>query len=229
MTFDVTKTLIHAPRLAEIYREVFNRHEIPVGSADLNGLIRLVWKEFSCRSDMRRDRFSETEGGAKEWWHRFVIRLCEHLGTGPPSRFVSAELYSRFARADAWVVYDDVRPALDFLRRAGLRLGVVSNWDERLPRLLSRLGFDAIFDTVVYSARVGVEKPHPGIFLHALRALGVEPSEALHVGDSTIEDIEGAMAAGMRAILLDRQPSSHPGDLDMGSILACGLPRTTSE
>lgn len=206
VTFDVTSTLIHAPRLAEIYGEILGRHGVPVEAVELKRLIRLVWKEFSCHGDMRRDRFARFEGGAKEWWHRFVARLCEHLDTPPPTRFASAELYARFARADAWEVYGDVRPALESLRQAGLRLGVVSNWDERLPGLLSRLGFDGFFDIVVSSSAVGVEKPHPKIFLYALRALGVEPSEALHVGDSPIEDVEGAMAAGMRAVLLDRRP-----------------------
>ena len=81
---------------------------------------------------------------------------------------------------------------------------MVSNWDERLPPLLDDLGLGRRFDAVVYSAAVGVEKPDPRIFLHALERLGVEPEDAVHVGDSAREDVEGALAAGMEALHLVR-------------------------
>lgn len=204
ITFDVTRTLIHSPRLIEIYREVLARHGIEAPAAEVRRLMPVVWQELDCRAEVGRDRFSAHPEGPRGWWRRFLERLCEHLGAPSPSPFAAAELYHRFGRAEAWEVYPEVSAALAALARLGLRLAVVSNWDERLPPLLDDLGLGRRFDAVVYSAAVGVEKPDPRIFLHALERLGVAPEDAVHVGDSAREDVEGALAAGMEALHLVR-------------------------
>jgi putative hydrolase of the HAD superfamily len=204
ITFDVTRTLIHSPRLIEIYREVLSRHAIEAPAAEVRRLMPVVWQELDCRAEVGRDRFSAHPEGPRGWWRRFLERLCEHLGAPPPSPFAAAELYHRFGRAEAWEVYPEVAGTLAALGRLGLRLAVVSNWDERLPPLLDDLGLGRRFDAVVYSAAIGVEKPDPRIFLHALERLGVAPEDAVHVGDSVREDVEGALAAGMEALHLVR-------------------------
>jgi HAD superfamily hydrolase (TIGR01509 family) len=94
------------------------------------------------------------------------------------------------------------RAALDRLRAAGLRLGVVSNSDGRVEEALTAAGIRDRFDVILDSALVGVEKPDPAIFRAALTALGVAPEEALHVGDLYDVDVVGARAAGIEAILL---------------------------
>ena len=94
------------------------------------------------------------------------------------------------------------REALDRLRAAGLRLGVVSNSDGRVEEALVAAGLRDRFDVVLDSALVGVEKPDPAIFRAALDALGVAPAEALYVGDLYEVDVVGARAAGMPAALL---------------------------
>jgi putative hydrolase of the HAD superfamily len=100
--------------------------------------------------------------------------------------------------------YPDVDPALRDLRRRGQRLVVVSNWDYALPRVLERCGIDGLLDGTVTSAGTGSRKPDPAIFTAALELAGCAPKEALHVGDTREEDVEGARAAGIRALLLDR-------------------------
>lgn len=206
-TFDVTGTLIRAPRLGELYREVLRRHGLPVeqAPAEVARVIREVWQELACVTDGSSDRFASHPDGPRGWWRRFGERVAEHLAVDPPNPFALAELYDRFARPDAWEVYSDVLPALAHLRKAGVAVAVVSNWDDRLPRLLAGLGLAAHLDAVVYSAAVGFEKPDPRIFRAALERLGVAPEGALHVGDRLREDVEGAAALGMRAILLDRK------------------------
>lgn len=204
VTFDLTHTLIHSPRLAELYQEVLLRHGIDAQPQGLQREIEWVWKEFSCLSDLRHDRFAAHPHGARGWWFRFLVRLCQRLEVGTPSRFAGAELYDRFARADAWEVYPDVETTLAHLRAQGVRLGLVSNWDDRLPRVLANLGLARYFDAIEYSAGCGFEKPHPRIFQRCLETLDVAPERALHVGDSAIEDVEGALAIGMRAIRIDR-------------------------
>lgn len=208
VTFDVTGTLIHCPRLGEIYGEVLARHGLLSFDAGVRRMLERtiseVWIELSCRADPRRDRFSTHPEGTRGFWADFLARLCLRLGIDRPSPFVAAELFDRFARSESWALDPRAMPVLERLRRRGLRLGAVSNWDERLPLLLDRLGIARSLDAIVYSAAVGVEKPHPKIFHRALAELGVPPEAALHVGDRTIEDVEGAEAIGMRAWHLDR-------------------------
>ena len=204
VTFDVTHTLMHCPRLGEIYADVLGRHGVRVPPDEAGRLVRLVWQEMACVADPARDRFTSHPEGPAGWWKRFLERLCEHLGVPPPSRFAAAELFARFARADSWEVYPDVRVTLAALREQGLKLGIVSNWDHRLPELLDRLRLAPLFDALVYSSDVGVEKPDPRIFEAALRRLEVPPGAALHVGDGRLEDVEGAQAVGMRALHLTR-------------------------
>jgi putative hydrolase of the HAD superfamily len=211
ITFDVTGTLIHSPRRAEIYREVLERHGIRAEAADLARLVPLVWQEMACSADMAEDRFTAHPEGARGWWQRFVERVGEHLGGPAPSPFAAAELFARFGRAEAWEVYPEVPEVLAELHGRGFRLGVVANWDGRLPGLLAQLGLERHLDTVVYSAAVGVEKPHPRIFRAACRELEVDPQEALHVGDRVREDVEGALAVGMEALLLVRPRRGNGG------------------
>lgn len=100
--------------------------------------------------------------------------------------------------------------ALQQLRAAGLRLGVVSNSDGRVEQALQSAGLRDYFDVVIDSSLVGVEKPDPRIFRVALDALGVEPAEALYVGDLYEVDVLGARAAGVDAVLLTTSPGG-PG------------------
>jgi putative hydrolase of the HAD superfamily len=87
--------------------------------------------------------------------------------------------------------------AVRALRRRGLALAVVSNWDAGLAEHLDRLGIGALVDAVVTSAEAGAAKPDPAVFELALDRLRVARERALHVGDSE-SDEEGARAAGLR-------------------------------
>jgi putative hydrolase of the HAD superfamily len=100
--------------------------------------------------------------------------------------------------------YPDAAPALAALRRRGLTLVCVSNWDCSLPEVLARCGLGGTLDGVVTSAGSGARKPDPAIFAAALVLAGCDPAEALHVGDSPDEDLAGARAAGIRGVLIDR-------------------------
>ena len=107
--------------------------------------------------------------------------------------------------------YPDAIPALRGLRDRGQRLVAVSNWDCSLPTGLERCGFGGLLDGAVSSAAAGARKPDPAIFEPALELAGCEPGEALHVGDTPEEDVEGARAAGIRPLLIDRD--GNGGDI----------------
>jgi putative hydrolase of the HAD superfamily len=100
--------------------------------------------------------------------------------------------------------YPDAAPALRALRERGLRLVVVSNWDVSLHERLEETGLAPLVDGAVASAALGHAKPERAVFERALAVAGVEAEAALHVGDSPREDVEGALAAGLRAVLLVR-------------------------
>jgi putative hydrolase of the HAD superfamily len=103
-----------------------------------------------------------------------------------------------------FAVFDDVLPALRELRARGLTLVVVSNWDCSLPQWLDRAGIGELVDGAVSSAVVGAAKPAPEVFEAGLALAGVAASEALFVGDSVDNDVVGAQAAGLRAVLVQR-------------------------
>jgi putative hydrolase of the HAD superfamily len=114
--------------------------------------------------------------------------------------------------------YPDVPPALAELRGRGLTLVVASNWDCSLPDWLRPAGVLELVDGVVTSAEVGAAKPNPRVFERALAVAGVEPSEALHAGDKLDNDLEGAAAAGVRAVLVQREGRPPPGVDAIGSL-----------
>jgi putative hydrolase of the HAD superfamily len=210
VTFDATRTLFAPLSPGAEYARVLSRHGIVLPESELEAAISEAWAQLACAADPTRDRFAAHPGGPRGFWRRLIERAVELAGGPRPSPFAAAELYERFAGAEPWRVYDDVRPALAALGAAGVRLAVVSNFDERLPRLLEQLDLASPFEVVVWSQGVGVEKPHPRIFEVALARLGVAPARALHVGDRAREDVEGAIGAGMAALRIDR---SGAGDL----------------
>jgi putative hydrolase of the HAD superfamily len=109
-----------------------------------------------------------------------------------------------------FVAFPEVAGVLAALRRLGARLVVVSNWDVSLHERLAETGLAALVDGAVASAEVGVAKPDPAIFAHALGLVGGGTEGAWHVGDSVEADVEGALAAGIRPVLLARDGAGAP-------------------
>lgn len=137
---------------------------------------------------------------------RDALPADPRLGAAPISVVTDALLASlRFA------AYDDGRDALLAARAARARVVVVSNWDVSLHEVLELVGLAPLIDGIVTSAAIGAAKPAPAIFQHALALAGVAPDEAVHVGDSLAEDVRGAQACGIPAVLLAREPSPRGG------------------
>ena len=124
---------------------------------------------------------------------------------GPPLRGVApAEMTEALLAALRFSAFPDARGALQRVRAAGARVVVVSNWDISLADVLERVGLAPLLHGVVTSAAVGARKPDRAIFHQALAVAGVGPGRAVHVGDSPSEDVAGARACGIRAVLLHR-------------------------
>jgi HAD superfamily hydrolase (TIGR01549 family) len=141
-------------------------------------------------------------------WHRFTEEIF--IGMGGPEGIASecaTEIEQGWEVSENFELFEDALPVLEELRAAQLRLGLVSNGIRDLREFVVHHRLDV--DAVVGSRAHGFVKPHPTIFQAALDQLGVEPAEAVMVGDSLEEDVEGARALGLRAILIDRD-NRHP-------------------
>jgi putative hydrolase of the HAD superfamily len=140
-------------------------------------------------------------------------RCAEVLRAQLPPRVMGAlsleQLTTAMLDALRFVAYPDAPAALARLRARGLTLVVLSNWDVSLPGVLRSVGLDGLVDGVVTSAEVGYPKPAPEMFAAALALAGCVPGHAVHVGDSLDQDVHGALAAGVRAVLLRRGDAEH--------------------
>ena len=151
---------------------------------------------------------SETEAAAM-WSEMYGLAMVE-VGVDASSG-VGRQLYDEFGSGDRWALYPDVLPTVERLHAAGMRMGIVSNWDARLPGLCHHLGLSRYLDFVISSANLGRIKPEASIFHSALGRVGAAPGEAVHVGDHYYADVLGARAAGIYPVLLDRgEWSSNP-------------------
>jgi len=111
---------------------------------------------------------------------------------------------------------------LERLREMSLRLGLVSNVSllpHKLREDVDALGIGRFMDTVAFSSEVGVRKPDPRIFVHALRGLGADPVHTVFVGDRVNDDVVGAQGVGMRTILTRQFRQEDPGDVRPDAIV----------
>ncbi len=208
---DAGNTLLRPePAVEQRYADTARTHGVEIPPAAIRDRFVTIWRRAHGRR--ARQLMHADDAGTRAFWREIVAEVFAPWSESFTDfeRFF-AQLYDDFSTARAWRVYDDVWPCLRALRRAGLGLAVVSNWDRRLVELLEATGLAGAFDTIVVSAEVGVEKPARGIFSRALDALQVEPGQVLHVGDSWADDVEGARGAGLWAGWLCRDPSLVTG------------------
>ncbi len=214
--FDVGETLV-GPR--ESFGAVYARVLAPLGLdrpvEEFDAALDESWDEMNRLIPDGTDRYAHFPGGERGYWLRFAQGAIDRVGGEPmPENFAAQvldELRDAFRNREAWVVYDDVVPTLETLRDGGVGMGVVSNWDTRLPEVLERLDLARFFETVTVSGVEGVEKPDPLIFRRALTHLGAEAEDTVHVGDLPEIDLAGAEAAGIRGVLVDRRGELGPG------------------
>ena len=135
---------------------------------------------------------------------QLVRRLLGDVGVE-----IDDEVLGRYLEAEhrAWdparILAANTHPLLEALRERGLKLGLVSNAFDPgwlLHRDLEQMGLAQRLDFSVFSSEIGLRKPHPAIFEHALGALGVEPERTLFVGDRLFEDVRGAAELGMTTV-----------------------------
>ncbi len=208
--FDVGGTLLEvSPSVGHVYADACRARGAVADPDAIQAAFDEAWVTLSRDVPRGADRYSHYPGGERAWWDRVSTHAFDRCGVGPAQRPPVEELRAVFAKPGAWNVFPEARACLASLRRRGLRLGVISNWDSRLPALLRALDLHGHFEEIIYSAAAGCEKPHPDIFQQALARLGVEADRSWHIGDRIEDDYTGAREAGMRALLLNRAPGRN--------------------
>jgi REG-2-like HAD superfamily hydrolase len=201
---DAGNTLLHAVPAVDVrYAEAGQRHGLDVTPAQIKQVYEPLWQQF--RTQRAAELFRTTPAGTRAFWRRFVAAIFAPWRDridGFEQMF--GELFDGFASTAAWRLFDDAVPSLQRLRDAGRALAVVSNWDYRLNRILDELGIALYFDAVLISADEGFEKPSAELFGRACGRLAIAPGQVLHVGDNLVEDVHGALGAGLQAVYLVR-------------------------
>ncbi len=140
----------------------------------------------------------------EEVWVRFTEDIIRGMGgDGPNVREIALEITLGWENSENFELYEDALPVLEELAGHGLRLALVSNTSRDLDAFIRHFGIDV--DAWISSGRHGKVKPSPSIFRAALELLDLEAAEAAMIGDSVLDDVEGARALGMQAFLLDRE------------------------
>ena len=152
--------------------------------------------------------------GPEEYDAGIFVTYTRHIiekmgGRGPRIDECAREIYAEWAACQHFQLYDDVPAALRELNAAGIRVGLISNSHRCLASFQSHFELQGLISATISSSDHGFMKPHPSIFAAALQLVNVAANEAVMVGDSVRQDVDGALAAGMRAILLHRAQGEH--------------------
>jgi putative hydrolase of the HAD superfamily len=201
--FDAVGTLI---QLREAVGETYARYGVEYGvevspgalqSAFTVVLRRMPPMTFPGHTD------ADLRAAERGWWRTVVHSTFAAAGVVEPWRDFEAgfaRLFDHYAGAGAWCCTAGAAATLGALRRRDLRIGMVSNFDYRLPAILEALGLAPLLDVIVLPSDAGAAKPDRRIFDLALARLEIRADQAVYVGDDADDDIAGARAAGVRAI-----------------------------
>ena len=192
------------PSVGAVYAAAVAEHGYEADADALEAGFRRAWVERIPLRSPAASGYAASDEAEKHWWRGTVALNFSYAGLREPDEECFETIYARFADPASWRLFPDAVPAIQALRRVGVRVGIVSNFDSRLECLCDGLGLSGLLAFVVYSAQVGFAKPSRRIFEAAVRAAGTQAARCLVVGDSLDEDVAGARAAGCQALLLDR-------------------------
>ncbi len=213
VVFDVDFTLAKpGPDLGpEGYARLGSRHGLTLDPGRYDDARRAALVDLERHPELDHD---------EEIWIRFTQRIIEGMGGAGDTYAAACEMEGAWAHAHHFELYEDAVPTLDALRDRGLKLGLLSNSARDLDEFVGHHGLSV--DAVLTSRAHGKTKPHETIFRRMLELLDVAPPDAVMVGDTIEDDVEGATAIGMRAVLVDREGRYDERDsiADLRALLA---------
>ena len=214
--FDAADTLFHVHgSVAEIYL----RHAVAFGFPQKPDSLVSIKQAFSRAfreapplvfAAIEPARVKQSE---RLWWFDIVHHVFYRVGMFERFDEFFDHVFRVFEDHRSWRLFPETVSTLTRLKARDLELGIISNFDSRLFTVLRGLGIADAFDTVTISSLAQAAKPAPQIFQIALEKHAVDPGEALHIGDSLRDDVEGAKKAGLHAVLLDREGRRQQPDV----------------
>lgn len=218
VTFDVTNTIIRVlggpgknyANVASIYGKVIDARK-------LDDSFKEVYKNYS----KTYPNFGVHNGLTPfKWWSNVVTESFKKAGSDERNlEQIAQHLYVLFSTLKGWEVLPGAESILKELRQKGIKIGVISNFDDRLEKILTQLALRHYFDFVLASTVVKVAKPDAGIFEIAFKLADAKPEEALHVGDNVFTDFLGAKNAGCKGVLLVPENKQIPDDIDKSCVI----------
>jgi putative hydrolase of the HAD superfamily len=200
--FDVDYTVLEPGEMfaADGYRAIGERYGLDLDTSRW----RQAERDAYAVVKRRRDELGPVhDGGVYFAMASAVIRALG--GNAPDAVAACADaVVAEWVRVENFALYDDVLPCFEVLRDAGVRLGLVSNTSRDLDEIVAAFALADHVDVAVASIEIGLAKPSPAIFGAALTRSGTAAGDAVMVGDSVDDDVKGALACGMGAVLLDR-------------------------
>ena len=139
------------------------------------------------------------------WWFDVVHNVWYRVGMFERFDDYFDDVFDAFSGPSHWALYPETVGVLMGLKEQGYEIGIISNFDSRLFNVLRGLGMAELFDTITISSLAHAAKPAPKIFQFALDKHAMDPDDAVHVGDSRRDDVEGARKAGLQAVLIERE------------------------
>jgi putative hydrolase of the HAD superfamily len=216
--FDVAGTLLQAyPSVGDVYARACRPFGLEAAPAVLEEAFRKAWVRRLAADASGLLAAADDDRATRSWWRGLVHEVLAAVGHEREREACFEACYEAFSRASSWRIYDDVMPALVRLRSRNVPMGVLSNWDYRLPALLRAMGLAGFFGPLLVSALERLGKPDPRFFRLACQRAGVPAAQILHVGDQRELDLEPAKACGMQGLLVDRAVGAGAGPV-IGSL-----------
>jgi putative hydrolase of the HAD superfamily len=195
--FDMGGTLVKAEPTAETYSRILKAHgiELPVEE------IAVAWERAKKSLDFRK----MLELGAS-FWVKINLLILENLGIKHDALPLAEAMDREWWKYASVSLYPEALMLLRELKGKHVKIGIVTNGLQAdVKKVLSKLNLEGFFDVEASIDAVGKMKPEKEIFIYAVEKLGLQPQEALFIGDDTEIDYKGATKAGLRALLIDRQ------------------------
>ncbi|GAB4217254.1 MAG: HAD family hydrolase [Synechococcales cyanobacterium] len=210
--FDAVGTLFTVKgSVGQVYSRVARDFGVEVDSVHLNRAFYHAFQQAPAAAfpGVAPEQVANLE---RQWWRQVVEQTFAAVGYGDFCGFDAyfTHVYDLFAEAGVWELYPETLDVLQQIQRAGIPMGLISNFDSRLFPVIAALGLRDYFASITSSSSVGAAKPDPLIFAAALAKHGIAAPAALHIGDSFSQDYQGARAVGWQALWLNREGNRTP-------------------
>lgn len=196
--------------VGKVYREIALHYQVEIDAQKIDLAFRSSFQAAPPLAFSPKESISIADREFT-WWSDVVKMTFIQIDvfdrfTNFPS--FMEEVYAYFSTEKPWYIYPDVVPSLENWRRQNIQLGVISNFDTRLEKVLKVLDLERFFDSITISSLAGAAKPNSQIFQIALAKHKVTADKVWHIGDSFTDDYQGAKQLGIQAFWLNRQESS---------------------